>query len=279
MARGSTLEPLKGPVLRLKYPRADASREIDAQEDFIAIGSKKRKSIQLEQPKDRAEAFWDEEEQRNDKKSDDQDESDEDEHDVELEETEEQTRRRAIVDFERRLKEAPEDVETWIAYAQLHLTKGSIKMDSKGNRGKPEKITTAKRAEAEVATEILSKAFRASGKNKRDPRLHSAFFKLVQLFWPEHRVTASWKSVLSELTAQNGTEDQAGLMDLWLQYIEWREGRGLGSQKSQDTTEGRSGGIEDVIEVYVECIGIMNTAKTKHGTGKIRTYVISARTF
>jgi hypothetical protein len=268
MARGSTLEPLKGPVLRLRYPRADASREIDAQEDFIAIGNKKRRAVQLEQPKDRAEAFWDEEEQRKDKHLDDQDESDEDEHDVELEETEEQTRRRAIVDFERRLKEAPEDVETWIAYAQLHLTKGSVKPDSKGSRGKPEKITTAKRAEAEVATEILSKAFRASGKNKRDPRLHSAFFKLVQLFWPEHRVTASWKSVLSELTAHDGTEDQATLMDLWLQYIEWREGRGLGSQKSQNTAEGQSGGIEDVIEVYIECMGIMNAAKDRYGTGK-----------
>ena len=278
MARGSTLEPLKGPILRLKYPRADASREIDTQEDFIAIGNKKRRTIQLEEPKDRVEAFWDEEEQRKEKPLDDQGESEEEELDVEMEETEEQTRRRVIVEFERKLKEAPEDVETWIAYAQLHLTKVSGKADLKRTKGKPEQVSTAKRAEAEVATEILSKAFRASGKNQRNPRLHSAFFKLVQMFWPEHRVTASWKSVLSELTERDGTEDQAGLMDLWLQYIEWREGRGLGSQNSQNTTEGQTGGIEDVIEVYVECIRIMGTAKAKYGTGKVRPQDINATT-
>jgi predicted transcriptional regulator YdeE len=263
MARGSTLEPLSGPALRLKYPRADASREIDMQEDFIAIGKKKRKIAQLEGPKDRVEAFWDEEEQRNQKSLDEQEESEEEELDVELEETEEQTRRRVIVDFERKLKEAPEDIEMWIAYAQLHLTKGSTKASSKETRGKSEQISTAKRAEAEVATEILSKAFRASGKNKSNPRLHSAFFKLVQLFWPEHRVTASWKAVLSELTERGGAEDQAGLMDLWFQYIDWREGRGLGSQNSQNTADGQSGGIEDVIEVYIECIGIMRIEQVR----------------
>ena len=269
--------PITGPALRLRYPRGDASKDVDAQEDFISVGKARRKIAPPEQAKDRVEAYWEEQDRRDRSDSGSGSENEQEEEavdlDVELEETEEERRRRRIVDFERRLKEHPQDVESWIAYSQLHLSGtsssgSSAKGQQRGKKSRPEQISTAKQGEAEIATEILSKAFRAFETNKSDPRLHSAFFKLVQLFWPAERVTASWKAVLRELTERQSQGDQAGLMNLWLEFIAWREGRGLGSQKGRAGTAGSTGGVDDVIDVYVECIEVMNNAKKGGGESK-----------
>ena len=44
------------------------------------------------------------------------------------------------------------------------------------------------------------------------------------------------------------------LMDLWLGYISWREGRGLGSRRAKG---GAEGGIDDVVDIYAQCIDMM----------------------
>lgn len=245
----------------------------------------------VEQAKDRVEAYWEEEDRkgRPDKASESTSGSEEEQEDgeetvdmdVELEETEEDRRRRRIIDFERRLKDSPGDVESWIAYSQLHLSgtsssSSSSSKDRKGKSSRPEQISTAKQGEAEIATEILSKAFRVHESNKSNPRLHSAFFKLVQLFWPAERVTASWKAVLRELTERRVQGDEAGLMDLWLEFIAWREGRGLGSQKGR---AGSTGGVDDVVDVYVECIEVMNSARKSGGDSESACAVDSCSAF
>jgi hypothetical protein len=46
-----------------------------------------------------------------------------------------------------------------------------------------------------------------------------------------------------------GTKLDERIMDVWLGYIEWREGQGFGKSEGES-----AGGVDEVIEVYIECL-------------------------
>jgi hypothetical protein len=186
--------------------------------------------------------------------------------DLEEEETEEDRRRREIIGFERRVKEDPEDSNGWIEYAKFHLSSTStMDSSSKPRVDKNGDIHIhSKKAQSEIALEILTKAIKTSQRNKHNPTIQLLFFQSAQDVWPSEKITAEWARVLKELTHSQKMGNEGELMDLWLGFIAWREGRGLGSSSRLD---GTSGGVEDVVDVYVECMGIMRDARRAAGKG------------
>ncbi|WVQ61954.1 uncharacterized protein L199_000087 [Kwoniella botswanensis] len=148
--------------------------------------------------------------------------------------------RRETVETEQYLKSHPGVIDRWIKYSQLHL-KLSPDLTSKSDAAQ---ISTKTRAEAEVTLSILSRALDAEEANFNSEKLHLAYLKAAEQFWPNDKVTNRWKNVLRELSEKN---DQVDMMDLWLGYITWREGDGFG--------KGDGGGVDEVVEVYEECIG------------------------
>ncbi|WWD09643.1 hypothetical protein V865_007771 [Kwoniella europaea PYCC6329] len=148
--------------------------------------------------------------------------------------------RKETVETEQYLKSHPGDIDGWIKYSQLHL-KLSPDLTSKSNAAQ---ISTKTRAEAEITLSILSRALDAEKANFNSTKLHLAYLKAAEQLWPNDKVTNRWKNVLRELSEKN---DQVDMMDLWLGYITWREGNGFG--------KGDGGGVDEVVEVYEECIG------------------------
>ncbi|WWC58836.1 uncharacterized protein I303_101380 [Kwoniella dejecticola CBS 10117] len=137
------------------------------------------------------------------------------------------------------LRENSGDVERWIDYSQLHL-RLSPDLSHQSDKDR----TSKTRAEAEVALSVLSRALDASTDNFSSTRLHLAYLRVAEEFWPTEKVTNRWKNVLREL-GERGNND-VEMMDLWLGYISWREGHGFA---------GQGGGVDEVVEVYEECIG------------------------
>ncbi|OCF54309.1 hypothetical protein L486_08223 [Kwoniella mangroviensis CBS 10435] len=162
--------------------------------------------------------------------------------------------RRETVDTEQYLKSHRGDIDRWIKYSQLHL-KLSPDLTSRSDVAQ---ISSKTRAEAEVTLSILSRALDAEEANFNSTKLHLAYLQAAEQFWPNDKVTNRWKNVLRELSEKN---DQVDMMDLWLGYITWREGNGFG--------KGDGGGVDEVVEVYEECIGKLkeNSHADRSGTG------------
>ena len=82
-------------------------------------------------------------------------------------------------------------------------------------------------------------------------KLHIAYLHTAEAFWPASSVTERWKNVLRELEERGSTEVDEGMMEVWLGYIQWREGQGFGK-----STEGREGvgGVDEVVDVYTDCL-------------------------
>lgn len=284
--RGSALLSLSGPTFRIRLT-GQAAQDIDSQSDFISVGNS-RPSLSIDDsapngaPSDRTEAFWAEEERLGTTRPDEKDLDDEQDTDLEREETLEEARRIKTIRFEQNLQADPSDIDTWIAYSQLQL--GSLDRSNKSARKKAEQRVST--GQAEVATEILSKALKASPDNAKSAKLYSAFFKMVQYIWPAHEITSAWKKVLTRLTHEdtptNGLDTNQALgltsevrgrelMDLWLEYVSWREGRGLGSANTVlAKMGGPQGGVDDVVEVYTDCIRVMVDAQRKNPESQSR---------
>ena len=95
--------------------------------------------------------------------------------------------------------------------------------------------------------------------------LHLAYIRAAEAFWTPEKVTKRWQNVLRELgeRAHTDKELESRLMDVWTGYIEWREGQGFGKQ--EDGQKG-AGGVDEVLEVYTECLARLTTTPSDGDT-------------
>nr|XP_031858056.1 uncharacterized protein CI109_006498 [Kwoniella shandongensis]KAA5525128.1 hypothetical protein CI109_006498 [Kwoniella shandongensis] len=163
--------------------------------------------------------------------------------------------RRQTAKIERHLRDNPNDTDVWIEYSKLHL-----RLSSEAERTiglvDPAKLPTT-RARAEVTLSILSRALDATEENGWSTKLHLAYLHAAEAFWPAEKVTGRWKNVLRELGERGGKEIEEGMMEVWLGYIAWREGQGFGK------AEGKSGGVDEVVDVYIDCLTKLQSGSTE----------------
>ncbi|ODO05840.1 hypothetical protein I350_04901 [Cryptococcus amylolentus CBS 6273] len=171
--------------------------------------------------------------------------------------TAEQEVRKKTVDMERRLKEQPEDEDAWIEYSTLHL---QLSPEAERVPGVDQTRLATTKAQAEVTLSILSRALNATPENGYSIALHLAYIRSAEKIWPGRKVTERWKNVLRELGQASDRRPglEEGMMKLWLGYIEWREGQGFGKGDGEES----GGGVDEVVDVYVECI-----ERLKNGMG------------
>lgn len=146
-------------------------------------------------------------------------------------------------EFERELRARPENIERWIKYSTLHL---QLSSDAQrvGDGYDPSKAPQT-RANAEVTLSVLQRAFDAHRGNFTSTDLHIAFLRAAESLWPPTKVTERWKNVILEL---GRTVPEEEMMKVYLAYIDWREGQGIGG------TGSTTGGVDEVVAVYIECI-------------------------
>ncbi|WWC86471.1 uncharacterized protein L201_001348 [Kwoniella dendrophila CBS 6074] len=165
--------------------------------------------------------------------------------------------RKKTIETEEYLRSNPNDIDKWIEYSQLHLRLSPDRLTYNDNISSSDQSKSKTKSEAEITLSILSKALDASINNFNSVQLHLAYLKAAEHFWPKEKVTSRWKNVLSELSEKNkGKHDiQIEMMDLWLNYISWCEGQGFSKSGDQN-------GVDEVIEVYEECIGNLKNSST-----------------
>lgn len=188
-------------------------------------------------------------------------EESEDSDDLDEQETPEQIQRRRVLEFERHLETHPDDSDQWIAFSSLHLedysrgkTKGALGLLADAASIEDPTARGGKTGAYDVALATLERAIKVSPHNASSPKLQSAFFALAQQVWPPGKVTERWQDVLRRLQTSTERMNEKDLMDLWLGYISWREGRGLGASGARGK---QSGGIDDVVAIYAQCIDMM----------------------
>ncbi|WVF70250.1 hypothetical protein IAT40_005039 [Kwoniella sp. CBS 6097] len=164
--------------------------------------------------------------------------------------------RRRTGEMERHLRSHPQDVDSWIEYSQLHMRLAPEAEHRRAGIVDPSKMATT-RGNAEVTLSILSRALEADETNMSSSKLHLAYLAAAEQFWPVDKVTSRWKNVLRELRERGGKEVEESWMEVWLAYISWREGQGFGKGDE------KGGGVDEVIDVYIECI-----EKLKNENGK-----------
>lgn len=145
------------------------------------------------------------------------------------------------VEFERHLSQYPDDVKEWIKYSTLHLQE---QLSSVRKTGIDQAAQPTTRANAEVTLSLLDRALNAHRTNFHSTELHIAFLHAAEAFWPADKVTQRWKNVISQLSGRAPEEE---MIQLYLGYIDWREGQGLGSSGSE-------GGTDEVVNVYIEVL-------------------------
>lgn len=143
--------------------------------------------------------------------------------------------------FEQQLRAHPDDIDSWIKYSTLHLDAEPSVANGVDPATQP--IT---RANAEVTLSVLQRALEANRRNFLSPDLHVAFLRAAEAFWPTSKVTERWNNVMRQLTDSGVPEED--MMGMYLAYIDWREGNGFGQ------TEVASGGVDEVVDVYAECL-------------------------
>lgn len=142
-------------------------------------------------------------------------------------------------EHERELKARPDDVERWIKYSTMHLQAAS------GDATLEPSKAPQTRANAEVTLSVLQRAFDANRANFSSTDLHIAYLRAAEELWPADKVTERWKNIIVEL---GRTVPEEEMMKVYLAYIDWREGQGLG------VTGSNAGGVDEVVAVYTDCI-------------------------
>ncbi|GMK55153.1 hypothetical protein CspeluHIS016_0202090 [Cutaneotrichosporon spelunceum] len=150
-------------------------------------------------------------------------------------------------EYERSLKARPDDVERWIKYSTMHLQDASGSA-APGDLRDPAKAPQT-RANAEVTLSLLQRAFDAHRSNFASAGLHIAYLRAAEQLWPADKVTERWKNAIVEL-GRNVPEEE--MMTVYLAYIDWREGQGIG------VTGSSTGGVDEVVAVYIDCIERLN---------------------
>jgi len=169
--------------------------------------------------------------------------------------TVEQDVRRRTADMERQLKAQPNDVERWISYSTLHLRLSPELANRSVNAALDPLRLPQNRASAEVTLSILARGLDAHPDNFLSIPLHLAYLRAAEMFWPSDKITGRWKNVIRELGDRQrkiGKGMGQEMIHIWLGYIEWKEGAGWG--KSEEGQEKSETGVDEVIEVYVDCL-------------------------
>ncbi|BEI89274.1 uncharacterized protein CcaverHIS019_0206360 [Cutaneotrichosporon cavernicola] len=146
-------------------------------------------------------------------------------------------------EYERRLNTRPDDVEGWIKYSTMHLQDFSVAVVPDDLRDPAKAPQTL--ANAEVTLSVLQRAFDAHRANFASTALHIAYLRAAEQLWPADKVTERWKNVIVELGRSVPEEE---MMKVYLAYIDWREGQGIG------VTGSNAGGVDEVTAVYIDCI-------------------------
>jgi hypothetical protein len=193
-----------------------------------------------------------------------------------VEDSPDQLLRQRTISLERHLEEQPDDVDRWIEYSglqsQLLHTKDAGRSATAVSA---EMQASSKRGFAEVSMSILERALKASPRNRLSSKLQLEYMRIAEDVWPSAKITARWRWLLDQV-GDADERDERQYMDLWLAYLAWREGRGLGSH--DQTSEGEAGGVEDVIAIYTECIGSMKSAMFANYPGASARRLIDQRT-
>nr|ODN96674.1 hypothetical protein L204_03383 [Cryptococcus depauperatus CBS 7855] len=156
---------------------------------------------------------------------------------------------RKTIELEAHLHTCPTDISSWLTYSTLHL-QSSARVKSHGPLG-----SAMTKAEAEVRLSILGKALDAAQENGHSVALHLAFLETAENVWPVGKVTRRWKNVLRQLEETDaGSEERVDIMAIWLGYIEWCQGPGFGRLKDRAEGDKEVGAVDEVVEVYVECL-------------------------
>lgn len=229
-------------VLKLR-PSTNTSQSISNQDGFIQLSKSKRRGLQMEAlPKHRQIS---KEESESEVSS-----TSESDDGVAPTETSEEVIRRRTKEFEIQLRADPGNVKSWIEYSKLHLSTSSTAA-GRGSRTAKEAVAV-KKTEIEVSLSILERALECLPKNRCSADLQIAYLKNLAELWSPQLVTAKWISVLEALTEQAMDVGDEGMMKIWLEYISWREGRGLGTDSEG---EGEGDGVDEVVEVYGKALG------------------------
>lgn len=162
--------------------------------------------------------------------------------------TVEQDVRRQTAEMERYLQLHPADVDAWIRYSTLHLKLLPEITKYAANASLDPLKLPQNRATAEVTLSILARALDAHPTNFTSSTLHIAYIRAAEKFWERQQITGRWKNVIRELSERAGTSEDIAMMDIWLGFIDWKEGQGYG--KSDKDSEA----MEEVLEIYGECL-------------------------
>lgn len=163
--------------------------------------------------------------------------------------------RNRTAEYEKHLRDYPGDIDKWLEYSKLHLQLHSEASVSSATVDPAKQPTN--RANAEVTLSILSRALEHQP-NFSSTELHIAYLRTAEVFWPTNKVTERWQNVIRTLGDRGASEED--MMGLYLGYIEWREGQGIGQ-----TAQGSTGGVDEVVDVYLDCLYKLNT-----GRGELR---------
>lgn len=158
------------------------------------------------------------------------------------------------VETEAHLRAHPDDVSRWIEYSTLHLKASHETSDSSAFVDPAKQPTTL--ASAEVTLSMLARALEADPGNFTSPELHLAYLRAAEVFWPQDKVAERWRNVLRELENRGVPEED--MMGLYLGYIGWREGQGF-----TQAVDGMVGGVDEVVEVYTQCLENLRTSEGK----------------
>ncbi len=166
--------------------------------------------------------------------------------------------RQRTISLERHLEEHPDDVDRWIEYSGLQSELLKAKEGDMSTLAVSEEMrTSSRRGFSEVSLSILEKALKAVPQNRLSSKLQLAYMRITEDVWPPARITSRWRWLLDQMR-DTEERDERQHMDLWLAYIAWREGRGLGSH--DQTRKGEAHGVEDVVTIYSDCISTMKKA-------------------
>ncbi|KAL7422893.1 hypothetical protein Q5752_002190 [Cryptotrichosporon argae] len=163
--------------------------------------------------------------------------------------------RAKVAEMERLVRSEPANVAAWLRYAALgHAEAENGSLD----------LAASKTAAAEVKLALLSRALDAHTDNFLAPDLHMAYLRVAEDVWSARRVTDRWRNVLRELRIRGAKDED--VFRVWLGYIDWRQTGGFGAADV-------GGGVEEVVDVYVECLGQLAKWKDAEAAEEYQVYL------
>lgn len=151
--------------------------------------------------------------------------------------------KRRNIEFDRRLKGNPGDIEGWLQFSAFQdEVYGQI--DREHGKGSVQVSTTQRRSLAEVKLSILEQGLDAQNRMSTAPSpaalpLQLAILREGAYVWETSELMSRWQAALKLYSAD---------FDIWREYLSFR----------QTTTQAFS--VTDIVELYAECIARLVTA-------------------